>query len=119
MRWTTIDERFVDDVVILDLGGPQIMQIDSERLLVEKTRQLLSSGRTRIVLNLHDLRYIDDDGLGQIVNAYKAALEAKGSVKVCELTPQLRELLHARRLDSCLEVFDSEQEAVQSFTARF
>jgi anti-anti-sigma factor len=119
MRWTQIEERCVDDVVILDLCAPQVMQINRERLLVERVRQLVSNSRTRIVLNLRDLRYVDDDGLGQIVDACKAALEADGSVKLCGLTPQLREFLRATRLDSLLEGFDSEQEAVRSFGTRF
>jgi anti-sigma B factor antagonist len=119
MRWTQIDEHFVDDVVILDLCDPQVMQIDPQRQLVARIRQLLSNGRTKIVLNLRELGYIDSDGLGQIVDAYKSGREAGGSVKLCGLTPQLRKLLGATRLDSFLEGFDSEQDAVQSFSARF
>jgi len=117
MRWTQIDERCVDDVVILDLRVPDLTQTDATSQLVEKTRQLVSNGRTRIVLNLCDLPYIDSDGLGQIVSAHKAAREAAGSVSVCGLTPRLRRAFQVNRLDSFLAVFDSEREAVQSFGA--
>ena len=101
------------------LCDPQLIQIDSERRLVVRIRHLLSNGRTKFVLNLRELRYVDNDGLGQIVDAYKSAQEAEGSVKLCGVTPQLREVLRETRLDSFLEAFGSEQDAVQSFTARF
>jgi anti-anti-sigma factor len=119
MRWNRIDEHVVDDVVVLDLCDPQGLQTDSEERLVRRVRQLLSNGRAKIVINLHELRHIDADGLGQIVNAYKTAREAEASVKLCGVTPQLRDLLKETRLDSFLEVFDSEQDAVQSFSTRF
>ena len=66
MHWIQITERVVDDVTILDLRG-QGMGIDSENRLVDRIRQLLGTGRAKILLNLGDVPYIDADGLGSIV----------------------------------------------------
>jgi anti-anti-sigma regulatory factor len=54
-----------------------------------------------------------------IVDAYRCAREAEALVKLCGVTPKFREVLRASRLDSFLEVFDSEQDAVRSFSAGF
>ena len=118
MRWTHIDEHLVGDIVIVDLRDPHLMQLDPEGRLVERIRRLLSNGQTKIVINLHGLRYIDGSGLGQIVMAYRCTREAEGSIiKLCEVTPRIQEALRATRADSFLELFESEQDAVRSFSA--
>jgi len=116
MRWIQITERVVDDVTILDLRG-QGMGIDSENRLVDRIRQLLGTGRAKILLNLGDVPYIDADGLGSIVKGFKAAREADGTVKLCGVTQRLLAILKAERLDSFLETFESEHAAVDSFRA--
>jgi anti-anti-sigma factor len=118
MRWNHIDEHLVGDIVIVDLRDPQVRVTDPEGRLVERIRRLLSNGQTKIVINLHGLRYIESDGLAQIIEAYKCTRGTEGSIlKLCEVTPKLRELLRATRLDSVLESFESEQDAVRSFSA--
>jgi anti-sigma B factor antagonist len=116
MRWTHITERFVEDVVILDLRG-QGLQVDSENRLVGKIQRLLIAGRKKILLNLADLPYIENDGLGQIVNSYKAVRQADGTIKLCNVAEGLLDVLKASRIDSFLEAFESEDDAVQSFKA--
>ena len=114
MRWTQITERLVDDVVILDLSG-QVLQVDSEDRLVGKIHQLLSTGRTKILLNLVDLPYVDNDGLGKIVDGYTVARQGDGVVKLCGVAQGLLDFFKANQLDSFLEVFEFEHDAVQSF----
>src|SRR5262245_22533183 len=119
MRWTHIDERSVDNIVILDLSDPQPLQTDPERRVIARVREVLSKGHRKIVLNLHELRYIDGDGLGQIVEAYESVSATGGSLKLCDVTSSLRQALMAARLEGVLDAYDSEQDAVHSFSAGF
>ena len=116
MRWTEITERLVDDVVILDLRG-QGLQVDTEYRLVGKIHGLMIAGHKKILLNLARVPYIENDGLGQIVNSDKAARQVDGTVKLCNVAETLLDVLKANRHDSFVEAFESEDDAVQSFKA--
>jgi anti-sigma B factor antagonist len=116
MRWIEITERVVDDISILDLRG-QMMGMDTESRLVGAIRQLTSTGRAKILLNLVDVPYIDSNGLASIINGFKAAREVGGVVKLCGLNQRLLTVVKASRIDSFLEAFESERDAVDSFSA--
>jgi anti-sigma B factor antagonist len=117
-HWQGIVERFVDDVVLLDVrGGPISLVEDSDQLL-NAVRQLVNLGRLRILLNLRDVHYIDSDGLREIVEAFKSTTDGGGILKLCEVVPGIRRLLAVTNLDRVIEVFESEDAALRSFAAR-
>jgi anti-anti-sigma factor len=72
VRWTQINERRIDDIVILDLAG-ETGHTDSDQHLAHRIQELTSAGQTKILLNLSDVRYIDSDGLASLVHAYAIA----------------------------------------------
>jgi len=62
MYWTRIDERIVGDVVILDVRGRMTVSEESAPA-TETIRRLLAEGRTRILVNLTYVPFIDSLGL--------------------------------------------------------
>jgi anti-sigma B factor antagonist len=117
-HWREIVERFVDDVVILDVrGGPISFAKDSDQLL-NAVRQVVNRGRMKILLNLRDVHYLDSDGLSEIVEGFKSTKNAGGMLKLCEVVPGLRRLLDVTKLDRVIEVFESEDAALRSFAAQ-
>jgi anti-sigma B factor antagonist len=114
-HWREIGERFVDDVVVLDVrGGPISFAADSDQLL-NAIRQLVNRGSRKILLNLRDVHYIDSDGLSEIVEGFKSTRNAGGILKLCEVVPGFRRLLVVTNLDRVIEVFESEDAALRSF----
>ena len=117
-HWQGIVERFVDDVVVLDVrGGPISFAEDSDQLL-NAVRQLVNRGWLKILLNLRDAHYIDSDGLSEIVQGFKNTADAGGILKLCGVVPGIRRLLVVTSLDRVIEVFESEDAALRSFAAR-
>ena len=117
-HWRGIVERFVDDVVILDVrAGPISFSYHPPRLL-NAIRQLVPRGSLKILLNLRDVHYIDSDGLSEIVEGFKTITTAGGLLKLCEVAPGIRRLLVVTNLDRVIEVFESEDAAVRSFAAQ-
>jgi anti-sigma B factor antagonist len=117
-HWGGIVERFVDDVVILDVrGGPISFSKDSDQLL-NAIRQLVQRGSRKILLNLRDVRYIDSDGLTEIVEGFKTTRNGGGILKLCEVVSGIRRLLVVTKLDKIIEVFESEDAALDSYAAQ-
>jgi anti-sigma B factor antagonist len=111
-----IEERTVGEVVVLDLKG-RITLGEGDQLLKDKVNSLVNQGRKRIILNLAGVPYIDSAGLGEIVGSYTTVSRLGGSLKLLNLTKKITDLLAITKLLTVFETFDSEDEAVRSFSA--
>jgi anti-sigma B factor antagonist len=111
-----IEERAVGGVVVLDLKG-RLTLGDGDQLLKDKVNSLVNQGHKRIVVNLAGVPYIDSAGLGEIVGSYTTVSRQGGSLKLLNLTKKITDLLAITKLLTVFEAFDSEDEAVRSFSA--
>ncbi|MBI3399921.1 MAG: STAS domain-containing protein [Acidobacteria bacterium] len=111
-----IQERMAGDVVVLDLKG-KITLGEGDELLKDKVNSLVNQGHKKIVLNLADVPYIDSAGLGEVVRTYTTVSRQGGSLKLLNLTKRITDLLSITKLLTVFETFDSENEAVRSFSA--
>ena len=111
-----ITERQVGDVMILDLKG-KITLGEGDELLKDKVNSIVSQGRRKIVLNLAEVPYLDSAGLGEVVRAYTTVSRQGGSLKLLNLTKRITDLLSITKLLTMFDTFDSEDEAVRSFSA--
>jgi anti-sigma B factor antagonist len=111
-----IDERVTGDVMVLDLKG-RVTQGEGDELLKDKVNSLVNQGYKKILLNLAEVPYIDSAGLGEIVRTYTTVSRQGGSLKLVNLTKRITDLLSITKLLTVFETFDSEEDAVQSFSA--
>jgi anti-sigma B factor antagonist len=110
-----IEERRSGDVMILDLTGKLTIG-DGDELLKDKINSLVQQGYTKLVLNLAGVPYIDSGGLGQVVRTYTTVKQHNGSLKLMNVTKRIEDLLAITKLLTVFDVFESEQEALQSFS---
>ncbi len=110
-----IEERNVGDVVLLDLKG-KITLGEGDELLKDKVNSLVNQGHKKIILNLADVPYIDSAGLGEVVRTYTTVSRQGGSLKLLNLTKRITDLLSITKLLTVFETFDSESDAVRSFS---
>ena len=96
------------------IGDASHLRIGETAALRDRVRELISA-ESRIVLNLADVTYIDSGGLGTLVALYTTAGNAGGAIKLARLTPRVGDLLQVTKLLTVFEVYNSEEEAVQSF----
>lgn len=111
-----IEERNVGDVVVLDLKG-KVTLGQGDELLKDKVNSLVNQGHRKIVLNLADVPYVDSAGLGEIVRTYTTVSKNGGSLKLLNLTKRITDLLAITKLLTVFETFDTESDAVRSFSA--
>src|SRR5678815_1495090 len=110
-----IEERSAGDVVVLDLKGKMTLG-EGDELLKDKINSLLQQGHKKVVLNLEDVPYIDSAGLGEIVRTYTTISRQGGSMKLLNLTKRITDLLSITKLLTVFETYDSEADAVRSFS---
>jgi anti-sigma B factor antagonist len=108
-------ERLVGGVTILDLNGK--LTIQDAPALKEKIHALADGGRTKLVLNLGAVPYIDSGGLGAIVAGYTTITKSGGRLTLINVNKKNHDLLTITRLVTVFETFDSEPEALASYPA--
>ena len=116
MNNLNITERRSGSVTVLDLQG-NIRLGEGNIELHNILRFLVEKGERRILLNLADVSYIDSSGLGELVAGFATLQKNGGELKILHLTGRVHELMVITKLLTVFEVFDNEQEAIDSFQA--
>ena len=111
-----IEERVVDGVTILDLKGKMTLG-EGDELLKDKINSLIQQDRKKLLLNLEGVPYIDSAGLGEIVRTYTTVSRQGGKLKLLNLTKRIQDLLAITKLLTVFETYESEPDAVKSFTS--
>ena len=82
----------------------------------DAVRALLRDGRYHFVLDMTRVRYVDSVGLGELVEAYAAVKNRGGALKLMHVGRRLRDLLVVSRMLTVFDAYDSEDDALASFT---
>jgi anti-sigma B factor antagonist len=109
-----IVEKEVDGVTVLSLAG-RVTLGEGSSLLRTKIKEALSQGKTRLVLDLAEVGYIDSAGLGTLVAGFTSAQSQGASLKLANLTKRFNEQLHITKLVTVFDVYDTVEDAVKSF----
>ena len=109
-----IEERALENVVILDLKGKLTIG-EGDELLKGTIQKLMDQGHSNLLLNLEDVPYVDSAGLGEIVRTYTTVSRRGGSLKLVNLTKRITDLLAITKLLTVFDTFESEADAVSSF----
>jgi len=110
-----ITERQAGDVTVLDLDGKVTIGEGSVALRTA-IRRLLGEGKTKILLNLAGVGYIDSSGIGELVSSFTAVKKEGGTLKLLKLTQKIQDLLAITKLLTVFDVFEEEGEALSSYS---
>lgn len=109
-----IQQREKEGITILDLKG-RLTVGEAATSLREHLSKVASEGKVNVILNLAEVEYIDSTGLGNLVISYTSLKKSGGALKLLNLNRRNIELLVLTKLTTVFELFDDEQEAVNSF----
>lgn len=111
----TIQPRETHGVTILDVSG-RITMGEGSVVLRDWVRNEITSGKQQMVINLADVNYIDSSGLGELISAFTTAKNRGVTLKLLNLTKRIHELMQITKLYTVFDVYDDEDEAVNSFS---
>ncbi len=109
-----VNVRSEGEVSVVDLSG-KITIGEGDVVLRETVETLLKEGRSKIVLNLARISYMDSAGIGELVACYKRSREKGGQLKLLNPSGKVYDLLQLTKLEEIFETFKDEGEAIQSF----
>ena len=109
-----IAEREREGVVVLDLKG-RITMGNEATSLRDKVAALHQQPGRKLVFNLAGVDYIDSTGLGALVMSATSLRKTGGDVKLLNLNRRNIQLLVMTKLATVFEIFNDEQDAVNSY----
>jgi anti-sigma B factor antagonist len=108
-----IREAAREGVDILSLKGR--LTVGEASSVREKVTAVIAAGGVNVLLNLEHVEYIDSTGLGALVICFTSLKKAGGALKLVNPNKRNVELLLLTKLHTIFEVFNDEQDAVNSF----
>lgn len=108
-----ISEREKEGIRILDLSGR--LTAGEAGAVRDRVRAEVEAGAKQFIFNLQDVDYVDSTGLGVMVMCYTGVERAGGVLKLLNLNRRNVELLVLTKLTTVFELFNDEQDAVNSF----
>jgi len=109
-----INERRVEEVIVLDLKGRE--RIRGVALgLHESIRCLAREGKVQILLDLAWVKHLDSGALGDLVSSQVTLADKGGALKLMHLTESVHELMRITKLLTIFEVYEDEPKALASF----
>jgi len=113
-------------LAIEEKGDVTVARFKIARLLKEGTVEIIGEqlfalvdeqGRRRLVLDFGQVERLYSVMLGKIAALQQKVQAAGGRLALCQLNPDVYEVFMALNLDKAIEIYDSEQQALQAVTA--
>ena len=108
-----IVRRSIGDITILDcVGRPTLGEGSS--MFRDVIRNLVSSGRKKIILNFSGVTYIDSSGLGELVSAFTTVANQHGSlVFLNKFSARFKNQIQITKFYSLYQCFEDEPSAIR------
>jgi anti-sigma B factor antagonist len=103
-----------NEIIIIYVKEERLDAHNSGDLKVEMQR-LFEEGNKNILVDLHDVRFIDSSGLGALVSGFKNAISHHGNLKLSTLQAQVKSMFELTRLHRVFEIYSSTTEALDNF----
>lgn len=107
-----------------DFGRVNVVRLKTTRLQSEEVIQVIfdqilawvnNFGRNNLVLNLAAAEFLPSMALGKMVMLNRRVKSANGRLALCNLTPLVEQDLDITKLTTIFNIYDTEEEALQSF----
>jgi anti-sigma B factor antagonist len=109
---TKVSERY--GAVIVELKG-NVMGGEDTKEFNELLHKFIDEGKKNIVIDLHDVKFMNSSGLGMLIGGLTSVKKANGSFKLANVTDKIESLLVITKLITIFESHNTVEEAVASF----
>src|SRR4029450_200160 len=110
-----ITEERHEDISVLRLVGRLELDL-GDTVLRDYVDRLVREGRMKMLLDLTDVIRMDSAGIGMLVGKYLAVQRRGGVMKLLHPTNRTTRLLNITKLAGVFEIFETEAEALGSFS---
>jgi len=101
------------EIAIVKVSG--VVDSETVELFGETVEGVFKEDCYNIVLDIDGLTYINTAGLSIIADTYKKSTQNRGALKILRAGDAIKELLDVVRFTKIIDIYEDEEEAVNSF----
>ena len=109
-------------LIIKEIKGVKVASFDGinrfnavvSQTVKEQINHYLSESGTKLIFNLEGIRFIDSSAFGALISNLKMAKQSNSVFKLCNLAPELKDIIFVMQLDTVFSICDSIDECVAS-----
>ena len=109
----TITQESIGEVTVLSLKGSMMGEPETSEFH-ELKFQLVESGRTKLVLDLHELKMINSYGLGALIAALVSTRKKNGDIRLARVSKEIEIVIETVQLGKVFKIFESVDQAAAS-----
>lgn len=91
------------------LGGPDANTLN------DHLRTLLDKKKTRVIIDLGDVKFINSSGLGMLIGGMSTMRKGGGELKLARASKKVQNLLEMTKLTTLFDVHETVKAAVGAF----
>lgn len=109
-----INEQMKDDVAVISLRG-KLMGGPETTAIHDKVKELVDNDIKKVVIDLGKVKWMNSSGLGVLMGSMTTVKNAKGELKLANVTDKVKSLFMITKLITIFDTHDSIDDAVGSF----
>lgn len=102
-----------NDVLVIELREPTLDASNVHEF--RDALQVLVRDRTKVVLDLAGVKFIDSSGLGALISCLRQVNGRKGDLRLCSMSTNVRALFELMRMHRVFNIHPSREDAVGAF----
>lgn len=101
-----------NDVVVISLTG-ELIEKNQAADLIKKTDEMVAAGKTKLALNLADLKYMNSSGLNTLIQLLTKTRNSGGETVIYNMNKKINELLLVTKLNTLFKIVETEEQAMK------
>ena len=104
----------MNNVTVIELKG-NVMGGPDATALNDELHKLIETKKTKIVIDLHDVKFMNSSGLGMLIGSLTTIRNAGGDLKIARASDKIESLLIVTKLITVFDHHDDVDKAVAAF----
>ena len=104
-----------DDVLVIRFTSPRILSDVMIAQIGQELIKLADQANGKLLLDFSGVSFMSSAMIGKIVLLNKKCQSNKTTVKLCSISPTIKEVFEITRLDKVFKIYDTEADALAAF----
>ena len=111
-----ISIEYKADAAVVSLTGRNILEASDIQALEDSIMPLIEQSKgLNLIISFINVEFLSSAVLGLLIRVSKRAVEANGSLKLCDINPRIFEVFKITGLNKVFDIYDDQEKAIDSF----
>ncbi len=105
----------IQDIIVVRFDNVNRFNALIAEPVKEQLKEYFNKPKTKLILNLESIDFIDSTGFGVFLSIMKTANNNYGFFKICNINSEVMELFKLLQLHNVFEIYNTLDDCVKSF----